>query len=153
MTKLGSFSKKMVSICLCLALLLPLLCMAAPAAKAAEPGALPGQGTEQDPYRISTPEDLDALRAYGNKAASNGKFFRLENDIDLTAYLAESGGGHAQWGAKGWQPIEYFAGTPDGAGHTISGMYYSSEGEERRGLLSNLEGVKGKDLATDKPKT
>ena len=85
-----------------------------------------GSGTAGDPYIITTPGELDAVR---NELTAH---YMLGNDIDLTAYLAPGGGGYAQWGASGWMPlglgpatsIQYaFTGGFDGAGYTVSGLW------------------------------
>jgi hypothetical protein len=40
-----------------------------------------GSGTQEDPWMITTPEDLDNVRNFlGND--STGKYFKLGNDID-----------------------------------------------------------------------
>ena len=46
-----------------------------------------GSGTSADPFIVTTPAMLDAVR---DNLSSH---FRLGNDIDLTAYLASGGGG------------------------------------------------------------
>ncbi|WP_168120396.1 S-layer homology domain-containing protein [Paenibacillus sp. HB172176] len=75
-----------------------------------------GSGTPQDPYRIATAEQLDAVRSL--LFAS----YMLQNDIDLTSYLSEDGDGYN--GGAGWEPIgdmdSPFTGEFDGAGHLIS---------------------------------
>ena len=86
--------------------------------------AAPGDSPD-NPIFISTPEQLDAVR--------NGldKYYKLSNDIDLTAYLAPGGAGDAQWGAAGWAPIgnsflNYYApftGGLDGNGNKITGIW------------------------------
>lgn len=52
-----------------------------------------GSGTVEDPYIISTAEQLDAIR--DNHSAS----YRLANDIDLTNYIDK------KYGTEGWKPI------------------------------------------------
>lgn len=53
-----------------------------------------GTGTESDPYIIQTAEQLNEVRNY-----LDGNNFRLDNDIDLTSYLA------ANSAENGWLPI------------------------------------------------
>ena len=78
-----------------------------------------GTGTEEDPYLISTPEQLAYLASQANAGKIRGYYFKLTNDIDL--------------GWMEWDPIglgyssdgresEYsvFLGHFDGDGHTIS---------------------------------
>ncbi|MDE6590261.1 MAG: hypothetical protein K2K53_07995, partial [Oscillospiraceae bacterium] len=73
-----------------------------------------GSGTREDPYLVSTPDQLNAIRQ------GLDKHYKLANDIDLST-----------WG--NWLPIgdevlnRYgeatpFTGSFDGAGHVISGM-------------------------------
>ncbi len=84
---------------------------------------LSGNGTIESPYLIKTAADLGYLSAnytiYDNKGNAivnpnlKGKYFSLQNDIDLTG--------------KNWQPIGYsegtaFSGVFDGNNHTIYGM-------------------------------
>lgn len=133
-------------LCLCMAVtLLP----ATPAAAGKRAGVLPaqasvgavflglkqspytfagGSGTREDPYLVSTPDQLNAVRQ------GLDQHYRLANDIDLSA-----------WG--NWLPIggealnRYgeaapFTGSFDGAGHVISGMTITGkrsdyQGEER----------------------
>ena len=81
-----------------------------------------GSGTEEDPYLISTPEDLWEMAERINTKETHNEyaaaFYRLTADIDLG-------------GKKEWVPIGYYAenadsfrfeGTFDGAGHTVQGI-------------------------------
>jgi subtilisin family serine protease len=77
-----------------------------------EPEFAGGTGTEQDPYLISTPQQLDNVR---NNLSAH---YKIVNDIDLAA-----------WG--NWEPIgnsgndestPAFSGTFDGNGHVIKNM-------------------------------
>jgi hypothetical protein len=85
---------------------------ALPPAQSGGPG-IGGTGTVHDPYRIVTAEDLHAVRNFGD-----GKYFRLMNDIDLTAFLAGN--------PEGWLPIGdnyyHFTGNFNGGGHEIKGL-------------------------------
>ena len=82
-----------------------------------------GSGTKDDPWQIATPQQLAYLAQQVNTGTdfSLGKYFRLTADIDLSSH--------------DWTPIGqidpatgfpkaggFFAGTFDGAGHTISGL-------------------------------
>ena len=125
--------KRIGSVLLALALCLSLLPTAALAA--GETGTMPaysgGNGTEDDPWQISSVADLkllantindgnaagfDADAAAGGKGVGNyyGYYFKQTADLDLS-------------GIKNWDPIGYsggqdlyFAGHYDGDGHTIS---------------------------------
>ena len=86
-----------------------------------------GEGTEASPYLIKTLDDLILLSDkvnnntnydYGNSYATYarnylGKFFRLENDIDMGGYRFTPIGN--KWAS-------YFAGTFDGQGHTLKNL-------------------------------
>ena len=84
-----------------------------------------GGSSAASPYTISTPEELALLASDVNGGTDyNGDFFKLTNDIDLTAYLSSGGAGYNS--GAGWMPIgtdsNQFNGTFDGNGHTISGL-------------------------------
>jgi hypothetical protein len=68
-----------------------------------QPPGLDGSGTEYDPYRIATPEDLGTINQYDNSA-----YYKLTQDIDLSGIT---------WSTS---PIATFDGTFDGAGFVIS---------------------------------
>ncbi len=91
-----------------------------------------GNGTEGNPYMVSSAAELNLIRNYLGSASSR-KYFKLANDIDLTSYLAPGGEGYIAWGSNGWLPIgsgtTAFYGGLDGDGHSISGLrtwYYGS---------------------------
>ncbi|MEC0238309.1 S-layer homology domain-containing protein [Paenibacillus dokdonensis] len=82
-----------------------------------------GDGTVGNPYIVTTPEQLDAIR---NNLGAN---YKLGNNIDLTAYLAQDGGGYND--GKFWRPIaefvfQTFYGTFDGDGYVIRGLKINS---------------------------
>ena len=57
--------------------------------------AFSGRGTQSSPYRISTAEDLARIATMvriGTDFA--GRYFVLENDIDLTEFLSEGSPGY-----------------------------------------------------------
>ncbi|MDR1879382.1 MAG: carboxypeptidase-like regulatory domain-containing protein, partial [Tannerellaceae bacterium] len=74
-----------------------------------------GTGSSGDPYKISTPAQLDAVRSNLNK------HFVLVNNIDLTQYITDT------YSGVGWAPIgDYsnrFRGKFNGNGKTISGLW------------------------------
>ena len=97
----------------------------------------PGSGTEEDPYRIYTAEDL--------QGASNRGYYQVMNDIDLTSWIAENSP------EKGWVPIGRNSGDAtyiDGAGHTISGLWIDST-EDFTGLFSNYSAGQIKNLTVE----
>ena len=90
-----------------------------------------GSGTPEDPYIISTAEQLDAVR--DNPSAS----YKLVRDIDLKDYLNQKNN------PKGWEPIgrpSYagYEGTFDGGGHKISGLWMDRTDERNTALFGYL---------------
>lgn len=84
-------------------------------------------GTEADPYIISTAEDLYGFEVLSRTNAFSGKYIKLANDIIVNTGEAE------EWAETApenvWTPIgrgTYFAGTFDGDGHAIKGLYTRS---------------------------
>lgn len=80
---------------------------------------LAGTGASDDPYRIYTAHDFKWLadQINENEYFAYSKYFRLEEDIDLSAYGEEYDGG------KGWTPIPFNNANFDGNGKTITGLY------------------------------
>lgn len=94
----------------------------------------PGSGTEDDPYRIYTAEDL--------QGATNSGYFKLMNDIDLTSWINENSP------TTGWQAIgrnSTAATYINGDGHTVSGLWINTT-ENYTGLFSNYSAGHIKDL-------
>ena len=75
-----------------------------------------GGGTESDPFVISTPEDLQAISSDDTENA----YYKLANDIDLTEWIETNSP------ADGWIPVT-LRGTFDGDGHTIKGLWCSTD--------------------------
>ena len=80
-----------------------------------------GSGTEEDPYQVSTPEQLNEVRN------NLDKYFIQINDIDMSEATSEGG---IYWNdGKGWEPIggyngqSKFEGEYDGGGYSIQGLY------------------------------
>lgn len=96
-----------------------------------------GSGTETDPYKVYTLEDLEMVdyNTDGRENATTG-YYILMNNIDLsTDYGAD---------LKSWTPLGYQTGTRtklegmfDGQGFTINGLYVESE-LEGTGLFAEL---------------
>jgi hypothetical protein len=120
-----------------------------------------GAGTADDPYIVSTPEELDAVRT---QPSSN---FLMDNDINLTTYLSEGNPGYND--GRGWLPIgdtysTSFKGTFDGGGFKVIGLWLDRDDAEDptqyqglfgglgRGTIKNLivvldiKGVHGKGM-------
>lgn len=86
----------------------------------------PGSGTEEDPYRIYTAEDL--------QGASNKGYYKLMNDIDLTAWINENSP------TEGWVAIGRNSGEAtyiNGDGHKITGLWINTT-QDYTGLFSNF---------------
>ena len=73
-----------------------------------------GTGTKDDPYQVSTPEQLNEVRNYLDK------YFIQINDIDMTEATSEGG---TYWNdGAGWIPINEFVGHYDGRNYKIIGL-------------------------------
>ena len=89
-------------------------------------GGMQGEGTEANPYLVTTPEQLRLI------SEQPTAYYKLANDIDLsqlnpkdTMYL-------------GWVSIDSFAGTLDGDGHKIKNLYSYTDNSSYGGLFKNL---------------
>lgn len=80
-----------------------------------------GEGTEQEPYIISTSYELNNIRHEPEA------YFKLGADIDLSSI-------------EDWDPIEMFHGSLDGAGHAISGLKSIRPEASEIGLFGQLNG-------------
>ena len=100
-----------------------------------------GSGTSTDPYRIFNATQLSQLRNFLNQ---EGVYFKLQNDIDLTDWLAEN------YPGQGWQPVgsstEPFKGILDGNNKTISGFSITRTSMDYVGLFGYVTGATIKDL-------
>lgn len=115
---------------------------------------------------IRTAEDLASI---GDNRETLKGYYIMINDIDLTNYLSSSGAGYN--GGKGWNPIgvyhdvadgtaylDTFAGTFDGAGHTVSGLFINRDDELAYnaglfGYISNAGTVKNLGVVSRKNAT
>lgn len=94
----------------------------------------PGSGTEDDPWRIYTADDL--------QGASNRGYYKLMNDIDLTQWINENNP------TNGWVPIGRDSGEAtyiDGDNHRVTGLWINSQ-ENFSGLFSNFSAGQIKNL-------
>ena len=99
-----------------------------------------GTGRLENPYQVSTPENLNNVRKY------LGAYFIQTADIDLTAATAEGGAFYNN--GKGWSPIGTNRDTPfgsnyDGGGYRIIGLKSKQSGNAglfgyNRGVIRNL---------------
>ena len=91
------------------------------------------RGTAEAPYRISTGDELAAFAANVNGGETyDGKFFQLMKDIEL----------EGEWTPVGTDSYA-FAGTFDGAGHTVSGLSIDKTGYNSKYTNQGLFGVIG----------
>jgi len=107
-----------------------------------------GTGTEEDPYQISTAEQLQNLNECLGKDYKNNHYV-LNDSIDLTSYLSGDGNNDG----AGWQPIgtltlvdassfSSFYGKFNGNGHKIFGLWINRPSAEYVGLFGSvLEGA------------
>ena len=84
--------------------------------------------SEDNPHMISTTAELDKIRTHiDSKSARITGYFKLTNDIAFKDADFQEGGAYYNQGA-GWIPLDgvgwaiSFAGTLDGAGHSIDGI-------------------------------
>ncbi len=98
---------------------------------------LDGSGDPQDPYIITTADELNAMRQ--NVAAH----YRLGNDIDLSATVIWNAG-------LGWEPVggpgPSFTGSLNGNGHTLSNLTIFGTGY---GLFGWVDGALIRNLKLD----
>lgn len=97
----------------------------------------PGAGTEENPYRIYTAEDL--------QGASNSGYYKLMNDIDLTSWINENSP------EKGWVAIGRNSSAAtyiDGDGHKVTGLWIDTT-EGYNGLFSNYSAGYIKNLSVE----
>lgn len=127
--------KRLLSLLLVLAMVFSLM----PAALAAD--TLSGSGTEDDPYLLATAADLKAFRDMANAKASSKLCATLTADIDL--------------GGEDWKPFEgpslgdAYAGTFDGANHTIKGLSVNLTSSTGAGLFGTVCGATIKNLKVE----
>ena len=129
--------KRLLALLLVLAMVFSLM----PAALAAD--TLSGSGTEDDPYLLATAADLKAFRDMANAEASSKLCATLTADIDL--------------GGEAWTPFEpssgyvseAYAGTFDGANHTIKGLSVNSTSSKGVGLFGTVCGATIKNLKVE----
>jgi len=104
-----------------------------------------GNGTQEEPYQVTTQEQLNHVRAH----LGEGAFFVMTNDITITkdfeptaqAFLSAA----ADWSNGNFQPIgtrdNPFIGTFSGAGYKIEGLYIM-------GTVSSSEVTGARELAS-----
>ncbi|HEX5677823.1 MAG TPA: GLUG motif-containing protein [Alcanivorax sp.] len=102
-----------------------------------------GEGTETEPYAITTAEQLNGLRFYTGEGGE-GTYFELMGDIDLSDpdFVDD---------ASGWVPIgaasgEPFAANLDGNGFTLSNLSIDRPEQTDQGLFGRLSDATVTDL-------
>jgi len=97
-----------------------------------------GEGTSDNPYQVSTAEQLNLVRNY-----LDAHFIQVA-DIDMASYLAEAGAGYNE--GEGWLPIGTFSfdntalvngfkGTYDGQDYKIINLYINRPDLDNVGLF------------------
>ena len=100
-------------------------------------GALPGSGTQSDPYTISSAAEWEVFtKNIGNSYSYSGKFVELRADISVTQKCGY---------VTGNTPTRAFSGTFLGGGHTIT-MNISDWGNQGTALFSYINGATIKNL-------
>ena len=110
-----------------------------------------GDGTENNPYIITTPDQLAQLATYINSGitpfASPGICYKLGNDIDISIYGATFNNG------EGWIPIgkntNSFRGVFDGDNFTINNLYIDNLSLQHTGLFGFVNGGSIKNLGVE----
>ena len=107
------------------------------------PGFNSGDGSEENPYIITTPEQLALLAVYinGNNVTYNTKFYKLGNDIDLSNYQNDEG-----WSAIGRNSTFAFKGIFDGNNKIVTGLYMNTTTFENVGLFGYIQAATVKNL-------
>lgn len=101
-----------------------------------EPDVDKGEGTKENPFKVSTIEDLEHVGAgpydtYNLDWNADNTYYRLENDIDLSSKYGEN--------KANWTPIKIGREAEfDGAGHTISGVYIHTTSTTNLGLFEGI---------------
>lgn len=101
---------------------------------------LKGNGTESEPYLISSQLDLKSFAKDVNDGNSyEGKFIKLTNNIKFTRNEID------QYLYNNWTPIgnkvHTFQGNFDGDGYTISGLYFNNPSQNYVGLFGYSKGI------------
>lgn len=94
-----------------------------------------GSGTQEDPYLISTPQQLHFIYQQLSNAPqfAVGIYFQLIQDLDLSTYDTDSDVSNGNWTVSGM-----FAGNVDGNHHTVSNL--TSYNQSMGGLFPLMGG-------------
>lgn len=99
-----------------------------------------GSGTQLDPYKIATWENLYWMSISSN---SHDKYFKQTADIDFATAVPNIQTWTWIYGT-GWTPIVYFTGTYDGQGYKIENLYINmseSASGQSAGLFDSTNGA------------
>lgn len=103
-----------------------------------------GSGTENDPYLIFNPIQLNEVRNYLN---NSNVWFKMMYDIDLEEWLADNNP------TQGWQPIgtasSKFKGHFLGMGHKITGFFINRSSTDYVGFFGYTNGATISDLTIE----
>ena len=102
-----------------------------------------GSGTSEDPYQITTADELAEMSAFLGEN-HKGTYFKLMNDIDLSDWIADNNptGG---WNPIGAQPTT-FMNVFDGDNHTIKGFYCNRPNTDNVGLWGIVQNASIKNI-------
>lgn len=103
---------------------------------------LSGEGSEESPYRISSPEELAWLGASSQTSDYAGKYILLCASLDMGNFNLYVEGASKMIGSS----TKPFAGTFDGNGYTVSGVKVSGGKSEGAGLFGYLKGATVRNL-------
>ncbi|RVU11949.1 beta strand repeat-containing protein, partial [Methylobacterium oryzihabitans] len=92
-----------------------------------------GAGTAASPYRLT---DIYGVQGMGTSAVYRAARYGLANDVDASGTVAWNGG-------LGFVPVgqvaaQWFIGSLDGAGHTITGLTIARPSQSNVGLIGSL---------------
>lgn len=95
-----------------------------------------GSGTPEDPYKVSTIEDLEEVANSSENSEALTAYYTLENDIDLSEKYGPT---LLSFVPLSWQTgsLKAFNGYFDGKGHTVKNLYIN-ETKESVGLFGQL---------------
>jgi len=99
--------------------------------------AFPGDGTETNPYTISTKKQLENFSRISIKKSFEDQYIKLGDDIVLNDTMNWESWSNDNQPDYEWIPIESFKGIFDGDGHIISGVYVNSPDDDS-GLFKSL---------------
>ena len=126
--------KKLFVLVFAIALCLGVLCFGASADYSGTPKEPDGTGTVEDPYKISSAENLYWFAEQVNSGKTNINAVLTDNITINSDVLDENGNlitgkTFTQWTPIGNSDNRAYTGTFDGGNHTISGLYYDGGGE------------------------